>query len=206
MYNPVSADSSQREPPSRTLDSEVTSVETWQTTEADRHFGTLLEAVHRGEWQLVRENGRADAVLADAEEIRDLLGAGFRFRPTTTFDGQRVDIWLPEVETHVVGATLEDARRELSESMISYAAEWEQHGRQTAEQSLKAGYVRRIQLAGDEKGLLAMLDRDAQLDRANDPPSPALSSPGPAADLPRRWMGPRDRINLLRDAQANRKP
>jgi len=181
-------------------------VETWQTAEAGRHFQTLLEGVRRGEWQLVRENGRADVVVADAEEIGDLLGAGFRFRPMTTFDGQRVDIWLPEVETHVSGATLEDGRRELSKSMIRYAAEWEQHGRQTAEQSLKAGYVRRIQLAGDQKGVLAMLDRDAQVDRPNEPPSPALGSPGPDPDLPRRWMGPRDRINRLRDAQANRKP
>jgi hypothetical protein len=188
------------------MDSEVTSVETWQTTEADRHFGTLLEAVRRGEWQLVRENGRADVVLADAQEIGDLLGVGFRFRPTNTFDGQRVEIWLPEVETHVVGATLEDARRELSESMIKYAAEWEQRGRQTAYQSLKAGYVRRIQLAGDQKGVLAMLDRDAQFDSANDSRSPALGSAEPDPDLPRRWMGPRDRINRLRDAQANRKP
>ncbi len=181
-------------------------METWQTTEAGRHFSTLLEGVRRGEWQLVGETGRSDAVLADAEEIGELLGAGFRFRPMTTFDGQRAHIWLPEVETHVEGATLEDARRELSESMISYAAQWEQRGRRTAEQSLKAGYVRRIQLAGDEKGILAMLDRDAQLDRANDPPSSAPGPPGPDADLPRRWMGPRDRINRLRDAQANRKP
>lgn len=181
-------------------------METWRATEAGRHFQTLLEGVRRGKWQLVREHGRADVVLADAEEIGNLLGAGFRFRPMTTFNGQRVDIWLPELETHVAGATLEDARRGLSGSMISYAAEWEQHGRQTAEQSLKAGYVRRIQLAGDEKGVLAMLDRDAPLDRANGSPSPALGSPGPDPDMPRRWMGPRDRINRLRDAQAKRKP
>ena len=46
------------------MHSEVTSVETWQTTEAGGHFRTLLERVRRGEWQLIRRRGRAEALEA----------------------------------------------------------------------------------------------------------------------------------------------
>jgi hypothetical protein len=178
-------------------------VETWQTTEAGRHFRTLFDEVRRGQWQLVGDHGRAEAVLADAEELSDLIGAGYRFRPKTAFADQGAEIWLAELETHVVGATLEDARRELAEAMLRFAADWQAHVRQTAKQGLKAGYARRIQLAGDNAGVLAMLDRDAQAESVTT--TPVRPSPEPDAAQPRRWMGPRDRIAGLRDAQANHK-
>jgi len=179
-------------------------VETWQTTEAGRHFRTLLEGVRRGEWQHVAESGRAEAVLADAQEIGDLLRAGYRFRPKTAFGERGTEIWLPEVAAHAVGATLEDARRELAEAMIRFASDWEEHRRQTSDQSLKAGYVRRIQLAGDQTGVLAMLDRDAQSEGLASMPPRSL--PEPDDPKPRRWMGPHDRIALVRDTQADHKP
>ena len=141
MYDPASADSSRREPPSGTVDSEVTSVETWQTTADGGHFRTLLVGVRRGEHQLVGESGRAEAVLADAQEISDLL---------------------------------------------------------------RAGYVRRIQLAGDQTGVLAMLDRDAQAESV----TITFAQPSPELDdaVPRRRVGPRGRISRIRDAQADQKP
>ena len=178
-------------------------METWQTTEAGSHFRTLLERVRRGEWQLIGRRVRAEAVLADAGEISDLLGAGYRFRPKATFAEQGAEIWLPEVGTHVVGATLEDARRELAEAMIGFASDWEEHRRHTADQSLKAGHVRRIQLAGDQTGVLAMLDHDAEAEGV----TTTSARPSPELDgaRPRRWMGPRNRIARLRDAQANQK-
>lgn len=178
-------------------------METWQTTEAGRHFRTLLERVRRGEWQLIGRRGRAEAVLADAGEISDLLGAGYRFRPKAALGEQGAEIWLPEVGTHVVGATLEDARRELAEALIGFASDWEEHRRHTADQSLKAGYVRRIQLAGDQTGVLAMLDRDAEAEGVTT--TSARPSPELDGTRPRRWMGPGDRIARLRDAQANQK-
>ena len=155
------------------------------------------------EWLLIGRRARAEAVLADAGEISDLLGAGYRFRPKAAFAEQGAEIWLPEVGTHVVGATLEDARRELAEAMIGFASDWEEHRRHTANQSLKAGHVRRIQLAGDQTGVLAMLDHDAEAEGV----TTTSARPSPELDgaRPRRWMGPRNRIARLRDAQANQK-
>jgi hypothetical protein len=176
-------------------------VETWQTAEAGRHFQTLLEGVRRGEWQLVGETDRAEAVLAGAEEVSDLLRAGYSFRPKTAFGERGTEIWLPEVGAHAVGATLDEARAELADAMIRFASDWEEHRRHTADQSLKAGYVRRIQLAGDQTAVLAMLDRDAQAEGlASTPPRP---SPGLGDPKPRRWMGPHDRIAQVRATQAD---
>ena len=177
-------------------------METWQTTEAGRHLRTLLDKVGQGEWQLlVSGHTRAAAVLADAQEIGDLIGAGYRFRPQTAFGEQGAEIWLPEVGAHVMGATLDDARRQLAEAMISFAQDWEEHLRHVADLRLKAGYVRRIQLAGDEAGVLAMLDRDAESEDV----SSTSGRLWPDLDevKPRRWLGPHDRIVRFRDAQAD---
>ena len=111
------------------------------------------------EWLLIGRRARAEAVLADAGEISDLLGADYRLGPKAAFAEQGAELWLPEVGTHVVGATLEDARRELAEAMIGFASDWEERLRHTADQSLKAGNVRRIQLAGDQTGVLALRPR-----------------------------------------------
>ena len=45
-------------------------METWETGEAGRHFQTLFDGTLRGEWQLFGRDGRAEAVLADAERAR----------------------------------------------------------------------------------------------------------------------------------------
>jgi len=94
-------------------------VQTWQTTEAGRHFRTPLEGVRRGRWQLVGASGRVEAVLADAEEISDLLGAAYCFRPKTAFGGHGAEIWLHEVGAHVVGATRDEAGRKLGEGIAT---------------------------------------------------------------------------------------
>ena len=193
-------------------------METWRTTEAGRHFRALLEGVRRGRWRLVGESGRVEAVLADAEEIGDLLGAAYCFRPKTACGGHGAEIRLPEVGAHVVGAPrhgrgaprpwrprsrrgLDEARRELAAAMITFARDWEQQVQHTADQNLKAGYVRRIQLAGDEAGVLAMLDHDA----AAEGMATTFARPSPSLDgtQPRRWMGPRDRLAQVHEARSN---
>ena len=65
--------------------------------------------------------------------------------------------------------------------------------------SSPSGYARRILLAGDVEGVLAMMDRDA--DRARRcPRGAALPWTEADPDKPRRWMGPRDRIEQMHAA------
>lgn len=130
-------------------------------TEARRHFPALLDKARNGEWQIIGRRGRSEAVLANVAELDELLCTVYRFRPEVDFAEQGVGIWLAELETHGVGATLDEALADLADAMVEYAADWVDHLRHAVNHRPRAGYVRRIQLAGDVAGVLAMLGRDA---------------------------------------------
>ena len=142
-------------------------METWQTTEARRHFPALLDKARDGEWQLIGRRGRTEAVLAGVAELDELLCTVYRFHPEVDFAEQGAGVWLPEIETHGVGATLDEALADLADTMVEYAEDWVGQLRHAANHRPRAGYVRRIQLAGDVAGVLAMLERDA--DAAHEP-------------------------------------
>lgn len=136
-------------------------METWPMTEARRRLPTLLERARSGEWQILGRRGRPEAVIAGAAEIDDLLSSAYRFHPELVVGDDIVGAWLPELETHATGATLDEALAELADVMIEYAEDWQDHLRLAANHRRRAGYVRRIQLAGEAEGVLALLQRDA---------------------------------------------
>jgi len=173
-------------------------VETWQTSEAGRHFQTLVDGVSRGDWQLIGDEGRPDAVLADPGELAELIGVAFRFRPKATFGEFGAELWLPELGVHVAGTSLEAARSELAVSLVRIAHEWDQQRAHDPAWRLNAGYLRRVQLAGGEEGVLAMLDRDAAAEGV--PEASARTWQEADATKPRRWMGPHARIAQVREA------
>jgi prevent-host-death family protein len=132
-------------------------------SEARRQFSTVLDRVSKGEWQLIGRRGRRDAVLASASEVAELLAQSFRFSPEVFVEEQGVGVWLPQLEIHGVGPTLEQALDDLAVGMLEYADEWEAGLRHFAEHKARAGYVRRVQLAEDEAGVRALLALDAEL-------------------------------------------
>jgi len=143
-------------------------METWPMTEARAQLPTLLERVRGGTWQLIGRRGQAEAVVASTSEIESLLASAFRFHPEVDLSGHDVGLWLPELETHAVADTLDAAMAELADVMIEYAEDWQDHLRSAPNHAPRAGYVRRIQLAGDVAGVIAMLARDADLAPASD--------------------------------------
>jgi len=132
-------------------------------SEARRHFSTVLDRVSKGEWQLIGRRGRRDAVLASASEVAELLAQSFRFSPEVFIEEQGVGVWLPQFEIHGAGHTLEQALADLAVGMLEYAEDWEAELRHFAEHKVRAGYVRRVQLAEDEAGVRALLSLDADL-------------------------------------------
>jgi len=130
-------------------------------TEARRQLPALLDKARSGEWQLIGRRGRSEVVLANVADLDELLCTVYRFHPEVDFAEQGVGIWLPELETHGVGAGIDDALDDLADAMVEYAADWVDHLRHAVNHRPRAGYVRRIQLAGDVIGVLAMLERDA---------------------------------------------
>jgi hypothetical protein len=175
-------------------------VEVWETGEAGRHFQVLYDGAQRGEWQLVGHGERGDAVVAGVDELIDLLGGCYPFRPTATVGESATELWLPEIGLHVSGATLDEARLELATAMLAFARTWAEQAVAVPGPRMSNGYARRIQLAHDTHGVLAMVDRDATRDalpmRAERPWTEA------DPDKPRRWLGPHDRIAGVRAALA----
>jgi hypothetical protein len=174
----------------------VSVVEKWQIAEAGKDLPELVERVRDGDWQLIGDAGRAEVVLANAEQLVDLLAGSYRFRPSVSEAGAAgCEVWLPELGLHAAGESREAAFHELALRMLDYAVAWEQRGGAIGQLNLPAGYVRRVQLAGDAPGVLALLQRDAAADDAEPSPTPAEE-----ADRPRRWMGPTDRLARMQRA------
>ena len=137
-------------------------METWTVSEARRQLPSLLDKAQQGQWQLIGRRNRREAILANADEVSALLGACYRFHPEVVMSETGVGLWLPELDTHAVGATLDEALRELADVMIEYAEDWEAHLRHAANHRGRVGYVRRIELAGDIAGVVALLALDAE--------------------------------------------
>jgi len=139
-------------------------METWTVTEARRQLPSLLDQAQQGRWQAIGRRNRRETILANADEIGALLGAGYRFHPQVIIGQHDVGLWLPELDTHATAPTLDDALRELADVMLEYAEDWEEHLRHAANHRDNLGYVRRIELAGDVDGVLALLNVDSEAD------------------------------------------
>ena len=178
-------------------------METWETGEAGRHFETVFDGTMHGDWQLIGREGRVEAVLAEVSELTDLLGGSYPFRPTATAgeDGS-IELWLPELGLYTSGPTLEAARADLADAMLRFAQAWAEQAAALSGRIVSNGYARRILLAGDRERVLAMLDRDAAREAVPTRATHVWTEADP--DKPRRWMGPRDRLEKLREAQAER--
>lgn len=137
-------------------------METWTVTEARRQLPSLLDKAQHGHWQLVGRRNRREVILADADEVSALLGAGYRFHPQVMMGENDVGLWLPELNTHAVGATLDEALQRLADVMLEYAEDWEDHLRHAPNHRGNIGYVRRIELAGDIEGVVAVLSLDTK--------------------------------------------
>ena len=78
-------------------------METWPMTEARRQLPTLLDKVRGGRWQLIGRRGRPEAVVADAAQLAELLGACCPFAPEVFIEEGEVGIYLTELDVHGVG-------------------------------------------------------------------------------------------------------
>ena len=176
-------------------------MEMWETEEAGRHFQTVFDGTMRGDWQLIGREGRVDAVLAEVSELADLLGGSYPFRPTATVTEEgTTELWLPEIGLHSSGATMDEARLELADAMLAFAQAWADQAATLTGRIVSNGYARRILLAGTPERVLAMIDRDAS--REVVPTRATLAWDQADPDKPRRWMGPRDRIEKMHAALA----
>ena len=132
-------------------------METWPMTEARRQLPTLLDKVRDGRWQLIGRRGRPEAVVADAAQLAELLGACYPFSPEVFIEEDEVGIYLTELDVHGVGATLQEAEDDLLEAALEYVEDWEDHLYAAPNHRGNVGYVRRLELARDAAGVRRVL-------------------------------------------------
>jgi len=123
-------------------------------SEARRDFSALVDRAGRGDWQVIGRRGQAEVVLADGRELDALLAHCFAFAPEVSFEDENVGIYLAELQLHGVGTSLAEAQTDLMEAAIGYASDWVEWLHAAPGHRERAGWVRRVQLAGDEAAAL----------------------------------------------------
>jgi hypothetical protein len=71
-----------------------------------------------------------------------------------SFEDENVGIYLLELAVHGVGTSLPEAQADLMDATAAYVAEWVEWLHAAPDHSDKAGWVRRVQLAGDDPAAL----------------------------------------------------
>ena len=128
----------------------------WQATEARANWSQFVNAAESGEWQLISKYSQR-VVAVRAQDLLSLLSVCYSFHPEVLIEDEGYAIWLPELEIYGQGASLEEAIADLLESAREYADEWEDELRHAPNHRDRAGWVRRIQLAGDDTSLCEVL-------------------------------------------------
>jgi prevent-host-death family protein len=128
----------------------------WQATEARASWAQFVNAVESGEWQVISKYSRR-VVAVRAQDLLELLAPCFSFRPEVLIEDEGYAIWLPELDVYGQGASLEEATADLLDSAREYAEEWEDELRHAPNHRDRAGWVRRVQLAGDDAALCEVL-------------------------------------------------
>lgn len=126
-------------------------------TEARAQLPTLLDEARHGRWQLIGRRGKAEAVLAGAAELDALLAPTYRLAPEVFLDEGEVGIYLYELDVHGVGATLDEAEADLAEVVLEYVEDWQDHLFAAPNHRVKAGCVRRLQIADGLAGVRRLL-------------------------------------------------
>jgi hypothetical protein len=132
-------------------------MQTVQFTEAVRGMSRLASEVEHGRPFVIERRG-SRFVLCSVEELESALRCCYRFDPEVFFDDDdSVAIWLPELDVHGEGSTLEEAQADLVDVVCEYVEAWQESLRHAPNHAGRRGWVRRLQLAEGEDGVRAVL-------------------------------------------------
>jgi hypothetical protein len=100
-------------------------------------------------------------VLLQVDSVADELATRWCFQPEVIFEPSgMISLWLPELALFGRGSSVEEAKADLLEEMRIYAEDWRDHLRDAPNHRVRAGWVRRIELAEDDEALARLLDHE----------------------------------------------
>ncbi len=131
-------------------------------SEARKDFSSLYDRVENGSIAVVQRRGSRPVAMVDAEEQQRLLALHFPFAVQVRVGKDGVAIWVENLPVHAQADDFESATEALAAELVEYAEEWERELRFAPNHKDLWGYVRRIELAGSEQAVAAMLVADAE--------------------------------------------
>lgn len=129
---------------------------------ARKKFSSLYDKVEQGSTAVVQRRGSKPVAVVDAEELEGLLAVQFPFSVQVRVGTDSVAMWCERLPVHAQADDFEAATRALAAELIEYAEEWESELRFAPNHKDAWGFVRRIELAGSEDAVVAMLIADAE--------------------------------------------
>lgn len=130
---------------------------------ARKQFSSLYDRVEGGAVAVVQRRGSRPIAVVDAEEQQQLLALHFPFAVQVRIGKDNVAMWVEDLPVHAQADELNSATHALAQELIEYAEDWESELRFAPNHKGALGFVRRIQLAGSEEAVEAMLIADAEV-------------------------------------------
>jgi hypothetical protein len=130
-------------------------------TEARSRFSHLYSRVREGGVEVIERNQGRDVALVNAREYGELLREKAPFRVEVRFGDGYVAMWIKGLPVHAEEPTIGEALDELTSALIDYAATWEKNLRHAPNHAGNRDFVRRVQFAGSQEAIRAMLEQDA---------------------------------------------
>lgn len=129
---------------------------------ARKEFSSLYDRVEKGSIAVVQRRGSKPVAVVDAEEQEQLLAVHFPFNVQVRVGKDSVAMWVEHLPVHAQADDFEAATRALAAELVEYAEDWGNELRFAPNHKGSWGFVRRIELAGSEAAVAAMLIADAE--------------------------------------------
>lgn len=111
----------------------------------------VYDSVEQAGLRVVGRRKSAPIALVRRDELVDLYAREHPFTTRMTRSGDRVSIWLDEFDIYGQGLSIPEAVEDLIDEVEEYVAHWEAELRHAPNHASRTGWVRRIQLAGDDR-------------------------------------------------------
>jgi len=122
-------------------------------TEAQRSMSKVVDQVEHGEMVMFSRR-QARFVIMEVAEAREAYECCYSFHPEVFFgDDDGVSMWLPELDLHGEGDSIEEAQSDLLEAVGEYLEDWRDELRRYPNHASRRGWVRRLAMAEDEDDL-----------------------------------------------------
>ena len=129
----------------------------WNSSEARRRWADLLDGAQRGQWQWISASRNRDVLVTSKAEFSALLARACPFAPEVLKESDgSLAIWLSELDVFGQGDTIEEAAKDLLDSVREYVEDWDDL-KDAPNHRDRVWYVRRLQLADDDEQLCRTL-------------------------------------------------